>query len=94
MSDLRELNMDELEQVTGGEEKKVWTGTLENAAVRPPPGAPDVMASLPNGTIVNTIGTYQYDSKTKRNWIKIEFIDKHGFIKTGWIAASILGYPR
>ncbi len=94
MSDIRELSMDDLEKVTGGENRHVWTGTSENAAVRPYPGSNKVIGSLPNGTTVNTISQPQYHSDTGRHWVQIQFIDKHGAVKTGWIAASILGYPR
>ena len=52
-----ELSLDELDQVVGGVNRTVNTGTAGlNAAVRSGPSKGDrQIASLPNGTVVNTI---------------------------------------
>ena len=93
MAEFVELNMDELEQVTGGRTATVNTGTPENAAVRNAPGNGNIIASLKNGTLVDTVGTPVYDAGTDRNWIMIKFKYK-GKLLTGWIAASIVGLKR
>ena len=93
MSEFVELNMDELEQVTGGRTATVNTGTTENAAIRNAPGDGKIIASLTNGTLVDTVGTPVYDVGTDRNWIQVKFKHK-GKIATGWIAASIVGMKR
>ena len=59
MAEFVELNMDELEQVTGGRTATVNTGTDENAAIRNAPGNGNIIASLKNGTLVDTEGNHQ-----------------------------------
>ncbi len=93
MAEFMELSMDELEQVTGGRTATVNTGTADNAAIRNAPGNGAIIASLKNGTLVDTVGTPVYDVGTDRNWIQIKF-KKKGKIHTGWIAASIVGLKR
>jgi len=93
MTEFMELSMGELEQVTGGRTATVNTGTADKAAIRNAPGDGKVIASLTNGTLVDTVGTPVYDVGTDRNWIKIKF-KKKGKILTGWIAASIVGLKR
>ena len=93
MAEFVELNMDELEQVTGGRTATVNTGRAENAAIRNAPGNGKIIASLENGTLVDTVGTPVYDAGTDRNWIKVKF-KKKGKTLTGWIAASIVGMKR
>ena len=93
MAEFVELSMDELEQVTGGRTATVNTGTSDNAAIRNAPGNGTVIASLPNGTLVDTVGTPVYDVGTDRNWIMVKF-KKKGKILNGWIAASIVGLKR
>ena len=93
MAEFMELSMDELEQVTGGRTATVNTGTADNAAIRNAPGNGAIIASLKNGTLVDTVGTPVYDAGTDRNWIQIKF-KKKGKIITGWIAASIVGLKR
>ena len=94
MDDIRELSLDELEQVSGGVIKKVNTGTTQNAAIKSAPGNAKVVASLPNGSVVNTISDLVYDEATGRNWVRVEYTDAHGKNKKGWIAASIVGMKR
>ena len=58
MADMRELNMNEMEQATGGVYRTVNTGDSRDAAIRSYPGlnAP-VIATLPNGTVANSTGS-------------------------------------
>lgn len=93
MAEFVELSMNELEQVTGGRTATVNTGTADNAAIRIAPGDGKIIASLANGTPVETVGTPVYDVGTDRNWIKVKF-KKKGKLMTGWIAASIVGMKR
>ena len=93
MAEFVELSMDELNQVTGGSMKTVNTGTPDNAAIRNAPGNGVIIASLANGTAVQTIGTPVYDAGTDRNWIKVKCKYKGKSI-TGWVAASIVGFKR
>ena len=94
MDDIRELSLDELDQVSGGVIKKVNTGTTQNAAIKSAPGNAKVVASLPNGTLVNTISDPVYDEATGRNWVWVEYKNASGKTKKGWIAASIIGMKR
>ena len=57
MDDRKELNMKEAEMVTGGVQRIVNTGIQDlNAAIRigPSQGTKQI-ASLPNGTVIDTI---------------------------------------
>ncbi len=94
----RELNMKETEQVTGGVLRTVNTNTTDNAAVRSAPtqGQANQIASLPNGTVVDTIDENDpvYDTVSGRNYVQISFTDRNGNTRTGWIAASIVGLRR
>ena len=94
MTDFEELSLDMMEQVTGGKARITNTGTADNAAVRNAPGNGKIIASLPNGTRVDTIGSPVYDSATDRNWIQVRFTTSRGNEKVGWIAASIVGLKR
>jgi len=93
MAEFMELSMDELEQVTGGRTATVNTGTADNAAIRTAPGGGAIIASLPNGVVVDTVGSPVYDPGTDRNWIMVRF-QKKGKVETGWVAASIVGLKR
>ena len=35
-----------------------------------------------------------YDAASGRNFVEINFTDKNGKARTGWVAASIVGLPR
>ena len=81
----KNLNDQELENVTGGEYRVVNTGDERPAAIRSYPGlnAP-VITTLVNGTMANSTGYFvQADG---RNWAEIN-APVHG-----WIKGSILGY--
>ena len=94
MADFEELSLNEMEMVTGGVLKPVNTGTDQNAAIKNGPGNGAVIDSLPNGTMVDTIGTPVFDQATGRNWIQVTYKNKKGKNATGWIAASIVGMKR
>ncbi len=97
METKKELNLNEMEAVTGGVQRIVNTGVPDlNAAVRlgPSKGTKQI-ASLPNGTMIDTINDeLVYDSVAGRNFVEISFTDKYGKTQTGWIAASIVGLKR
>ena len=93
MTEIKELNPDELESVTGGKTAAIHTGTSDNAAIRKSPGTGAIIASLKNGELVNTVGTPVYDPASDRNWIMVEFRKKNRLMN-GWVAASIVGLKR
>ena len=93
MAEIKELGLDELENVTGGKTATINTGTSDDAAIRNAPGNGTIIASLANGTLVNTIGTPVYNPASDRNWIQVEF-KKRNRLMTGWVAASIVGLRR
>lgn len=93
MSDMIELNLDDMEQVTGGELRTVNTGTAQRAGIwKKFEDISNKAASdgLANDTVVNTIGDPKYVGAKDRSFIEIEYMKK-GKKKKGWIAASILG---
>ena len=92
-----ELSLDEMEQVNGGMYRTVNTGQSGlNAAVRSGPSKSDSqIASLPNGTGVDTVSDeLVFDPVGGRNFVEVTFTDKYGVTRTGWIASSILGMKR
>ena len=95
---MKELNLNEMDQISGGVQRVINTNCSDNAAIRSAPtrGQQNQIASLPNGTIVNTINenSLTYDAASGRNFVQIEFIDKRGVKRTGWVAASIVGLRR
>ena len=97
MADMRELNMNEMEQATGGVYRTVNTGVPGlNAAVRsgPSKGSKQI-ASLVNGTLVDTVSDRLiWDEAAGRNFVEVTFTDKNGKTRTGYIASSILGMGR
>ena len=93
----KELNMEALENVVGGTQRTVRTGIDGlNAAVRSGPTKDSrQIASLPNGTIVNTItDELVYDPVAERNFVQVIYTTASGEQKEGWIASSILGMKR
>ena len=93
--DIQELDLEDMEQVTGG--VKVDTGVDGlNAAVREKASkGSKQIASLPNGTEVEVVtGKLVYDSVAERHFVEVHFKDKRGTWNTGWIASSILGMTR
>ena len=95
MENTRELNLEELDRVTGGDNRTINTGTDDNAAVRSGPAKSyRQIASLTNGTVVNTVGGLIYDAVSGRNFVQIEFTDRSGNRKTGYVAASLVGLKR
>ena len=89
---MSELNLHQMEQVTGGVWRTVNTGVSGlNAALRIGPGKnTKQIASLPNGTQVDTVtDQIVYDSVSGRNFVEV---DVNGM--RGWVAASIVGLPR
>ena len=97
MEERKELSLNKMEAVAGGVQRIVNTGIDNlNAAIRngPSKGRKQI-ASLPNGTVIDTISDeLVYDSVSGRNFVEITFTDKKGQKASGWIAASIVGMKR
>lgn len=94
---MQKLNPEDMAQVTGGVLRTVQTGIDGmNAAVRSGPAKSNKqIASLPNGTVIDTISDQLvYDPEAGRNFVEITFTDKKGNTQTGWIASSIVGLKR
>ena len=52
------------------------------------------ITSIVNGTPVNTISDPVWDDVSGRHFIEIEFYDRNGIFRTGWIATSLIGMKR
>ena len=97
MENKQKLSIEETEQITGGVQRTINTGIDGmNAAIRSGAGTSyGQIASLPNGSIVDTItDELYYDPISNRNFVQITYVDKYGKSGTGWVAASIVGLPR
>lgn|GEM_PF-3404291 len=98
MSDInnrQQISDSDLDQVTGGVLRTVNTGTSDKAVVRSGPSTGKrQIASLSNGTKVDTIGDPVYDAASGRHWIQVSFTDQNGGTRTGWMATSLLGMKR
>lgn len=96
MDKMQELNMDTMEQVTGGVQRTVNTGINgKHGVVRAAASTESAwVTALPNGTVVDTVtDQLVYDPYSRRNFVQINYT-KDGQSGTGWIAASIIGMPR
>lgn len=90
-----ELNDNLMAEVNGGVNRTVNTGTGDKAAIRKGPGKGyGQITSLVNGTSVNTISNPEWDDVSGRHFIEIEFYDRNGVYRTGWIATSLIGMKR
>ena len=87
----KELNLNEMEQATGGAGRTVNTGMSGvNAALRAQPRkSSKQIGSISNGTQVNILSGLVYDPESGRNFVQVS---ANG--KIGWIAASIVGLKR
>ena len=97
MDPMKELSLDEMNQVSGGVYRTVDTGKEGlNAAVRSGPSKGErQIASLPNGTVVDTVSDQLiYDPVAGRHFVEVRYTDRNGQVKTGWIASSIMGMKR
>lgn len=87
MTDINKINEEALENVTGGVVKIVNTGDQRDAVIRIAPGTSNAqIGSLKNGTRVNATGELR--TADGRSWAKIDSP------VVGWVAASIIGFPR
>ncbi len=94
---IQELSLDSMEQVNGGVFRTVNTGVQGlNAAVRKGPSkGTGQIASLVNGTVVDTItDKLEYDPVSDRHFVQVQFTDKNGRSGVGWIASSLVGMKR
>ena len=92
MSNQKELNLNEMEQVTGGVWHTVNTGVADlNAAFRAEAKkSSKQIGSIPNGTQVDTVSDELFwDPVAKRHFVKVNYNGK-----VGYVASSILGLPR
>ncbi|MBR0266084.1 MAG: hypothetical protein IJQ71_01465 [Clostridia bacterium] len=100
MENMNELNLEQMEQVSGGTTRTINTGNENKAAIRRDPWIANKpsnwICSLANGTVVETLNDDElyYDAKSKRNFVQIKFVDKYGTERTGYVAASLVGLPR
>jgi len=88
----KDLDLNDLEKVTGGVERTVNTG-IEGlgAALRAEPRKSSrQIGTVFNGTLVDTVSdTLVYDPESERNFVQVRVNGK-----TGWIASSIVGMKR
>ena len=94
---MAELNVNDLEQISGGTQRIVNTNTHDKAAIRSDPfKAPgNQIDALESGTVIETLtDELVFDPGTQRNYVKIKFTNRKGQLAEGWIAASIVGLPR
>ncbi len=88
MADMKELSMNELDQVIGG--SYVHTGTDDKAQVRMGPESGwKRLVSIPNGTTVTRTGGREYNSEKKRYFVSISFT-YGGITYSGWMAESMV----
>ena len=89
---MSELNLQQMAKISGGAERKVNTGVdgLDAAFRAEPRKGSKQIGHFPNGTVVSVISDkLAFDPESGRNFVEVKVGDK-----TGWIAASILGFPR
>ena len=94
---MQELDLDTLDQVVGGVHRTINTGIPgKSAAIRSDASTEaSWIAGLPSGTVVDTVTDQLVRDKVSgRNFVEIDFTDKNGNIRRGWVAASIVGLPR
>jgi len=96
MSNYEELDLEQLEQISGGSTAPINTGDDQNAGIWArweSIGVRKADDSLKNGTMVHIIGAPRYHEGKHRNYVEIAYTHK-GKMKKGWVAASIVGLKR
>ena len=85
---MNKINVDALENVTGGVIRTVQNDAVDYANIRLAPGLDTkVLAKVKNGTKVNTTGrTFKADGYI---WYEVTLL---GGSDNGWIAGSLIGY--
>lgn len=89
---MNELNLDQLEHVTGGVGRTVNTGVagLKAALRLEPRKSSKQIGSIPNGTRIDTVSDQLvYDPEAGRNFVQVNYNGK-----IGWVASSLVGLPR
>ncbi len=89
---MNELNLNDIEKVTGGTDRTVNTRVQGlNAALRLEPRKDSKqIGSIPNGSHVDTIdNTLIYDPAAGRHFVRVSWNGK-----IGYVASSIVGMPR
>ena len=92
MDQMNELNMEQMEQVSGGTWHTVNTGVsgLDAALRAEPRKSSRQIGHIPNGVSVDTVSDQLvYDGESRRHFVQVMVNGK-----TGWIASSILGMRR
>ena len=89
---MQELSLNQMEQVLGGYECPINTGTSDKAAFRSAARkSASQIGSLTNGTIVEVDkNTLTYDPVSRRNFVMVTTQDG----RQGWVAASFVGLKR
>ena len=88
MEEMRELNLEEMEMVSGGSRRKVYTGNERNAILWNSPTAGHIqIGSVTNNTIVEVIGGPVEDFASGKSYVEVIVNGTYG-----WMAASILGF--
>ena len=88
MTEMNKINVDALENVTGGVIRTVENDAVNYANIRLAPGLDSkVLAKVKNGTKVNTTGrTVKADGYV---WYEVTLVSGSDY---GWIAGSLIGY--
>ena len=88
MADMNKINVNDLENVAGGEKRQVNTKTTQNGVLRAGPGTSfERVTSYPNGTWVTTTGNVSKNREDGRTWYELCSPDY------GWMAGRILDLP-
>ena len=88
----KELNLDDMEQVSGGNWHTVNTGVsgLDAALRAEPRKSSRQIGHIPNGFDVDTVSDQLfYDPDSRRHFVQVRYNGK-----IGWVASSILGMRR
>ena len=93
MDNMKELSLDQMNQVAGGVLRTVNTGIdgLDAALRAEARKSSRQIGHIPNGTIVDTVtDQLVYDPEAGRNFVQVKLSNG----QTGWVASSILGMKR
>ena len=89
---VKELKMEEMEQISGGVGRVVNTGIpdLDAAIHIEPRKSSKQIGHVANGTLVDTVTDLLiFDPEAKRHYVQVCYNGRYGYI-----ASSILGMPR
>lgn len=89
MENMKELNMEELEQVSGGVKSNTGIDGVDAALRKEARKSSKQIGHIPNGSDVTILSSSVYDSESRRHFVQVDYNGK-----VGWIAASFVGLPR